>query len=83
MHYKTNHNDPVFQSCDFLQTKITPTCIEGSMLPRHIQARGIQLSKKQNILKHLGHLMPRGKQQFWTSLRESESVDFLTQRESK
>lgn len=74
LEYKTDFDQPHYDSLDFLQKKVNL-----EIIPAILPIRGVLKSKKEEIIKALGPLMPRNRIDFWNNLVESDSAPDLVE----
>ena len=78
MFFKTEHDAPKFQECDFLTKKLKSMFMKRSYCAASRSSpRGIPASKKNAILSKLGNLMPENKLKFFENLAEMDVVDLI------
>ena len=78
MFWKVSHDDDIFQHGEFIQKKQRQGIIRGIQVPQKDGPRGVTSSKKHDILKKIGPMMPKNRMAFWENLEESESSKDLT-----
>ena len=71
--YWNSFTGTVFKSGQFLQKKFREQCKKQCFLPEKGAARGVNLKKKDDILKKLIDLMPRNRRRFWVNLPSNEA----------
>ena len=73
MFWKTSFGDTTYQSSDLLQKKVQERYNKGTPSRGKGPARGINLQKKNDIIKKLSDIMPANRRMFWNRLLENET----------